>query len=554
MSDQPPSMFSPGGAAASAQPAMASAPGTAGDTAAPSDPRGVVPLIRQAAQKYGIDPDVAIRVAASEGLANPVGDGGQSGGAFQLYTGAPGAVGSVFKQQTGLDPLDPKNEPATIDFALRHAAENGWGAWNGAKKIGITGMTGIQPPAGGAQPPQGMVSLSAGNAPAAPSGGMLAQAASGQPPAASPMPAPAGGAAAAGGINPAYIEWAQRQARINAALGRTTPAYLNEAGSLPLAGPKKSAEADAQNRSDVQYAGPIAGAKKNAELPAVNAAEAFKAEQQRVTEGAQPRAVPQEGLYYPPGSPGARNIQNSAMRNGSQLPAGVQAEAGGGFRVMPSGPTGGQVTKTNEEFLKQKDEALAARQGLYTAGLLRDKLHAIGTSGPLTAHLSDIAAIGEQALGPDNNFVKKLLGVNPADHEAATKLSQDLLGEVLKQTFPQRITNADITAWKDTVPRGTQLADAYDFLLDKVLTPKFSRTIDRYGAVADLPTKDPQLTTYTTELEKWDKAHPYEGYQIKRTPIDAATRTEAQNAIMRGASRDAVRQRLFKNGYDTTGF
>ena len=51
------------------------------------DPRGKVQLIEAAAKENGIDPDIAVRVAMSEGLGKFSGDGGKSGGAFQLYTG-----------------------------------------------------------------------------------------------------------------------------------------------------------------------------------------------------------------------------------------------------------------------------------------------------------------------------------------------------------------------------------------------------------------------------------------------------------------------------------
>jgi len=106
-----------------------------------SDPRGLVPFIQEAAAKYGIDPAVAVRVAQSEGLANPIGDGGKSGGAFQLYTG--GGVGNEFQRDTGKSPLDLANEKETIDYALRRASQVGWGPWNGAKRIGIGEWEGI---------------------------------------------------------------------------------------------------------------------------------------------------------------------------------------------------------------------------------------------------------------------------------------------------------------------------------------------------------------------------------------------------------------------------
>lgn len=119
-----------------------------------ADPRGLTPYIRETAQKYGIDPEVALRVAKSEGLANfqstVVGKKGRepSWGAFQLYTG--GGLGNEFQRATGLDPSDPANEKATIDYALKTAAKVGWGPWHGAKNTGIGEWDGI----GGKSPEQ----------------------------------------------------------------------------------------------------------------------------------------------------------------------------------------------------------------------------------------------------------------------------------------------------------------------------------------------------------------------------------------------------------------
>lgn len=116
------------------------------------DPRGMENHIRETAKKYGIDPDVAVRVAQSEGLGTfqssvpKSGKGSYNGredswGAFQLYKG--GGLGNDFEKETGLDPRDPKNEKATIDFALRHASKKGWGAFHGAKNTGIGPRQGI---------------------------------------------------------------------------------------------------------------------------------------------------------------------------------------------------------------------------------------------------------------------------------------------------------------------------------------------------------------------------------------------------------------------------
>ena len=110
------------------------------------DPRGLIPYIQSEARRIGIDPATAVRVAESEGLANPVGDGGMSHGAFQLYNG--GGEGNRFQQQTGLNPADPKNEKKTITYALQRAKQVGWGPWHGAARVGIgqwQGIAGVQP-------------------------------------------------------------------------------------------------------------------------------------------------------------------------------------------------------------------------------------------------------------------------------------------------------------------------------------------------------------------------------------------------------------------------
>lgn len=126
-----------------------------------NDPRGLESYIRERAQAYGIDPDIAMRVARSEGLSSFYGDNNTSFGAFQLHVtpgGRGGAVGDNFRRDTGLDPSDPRNERAMIDYALRHAKRYGWGAWSGARNQGINGYRGInrtapEPPQRAAQPP-----------------------------------------------------------------------------------------------------------------------------------------------------------------------------------------------------------------------------------------------------------------------------------------------------------------------------------------------------------------------------------------------------------------
>lgn len=124
--------------------------GARGRVGAGGDPRGMESYIRETAKKYGIDPDTAVAVAKSEGLStfqssvpSARGPNGRedSWGAFQLYKG--GGLGNEFQKETGLDPADPANEKATIDYALRHASKKGWGAFHGAKNTGIPRFAGI---------------------------------------------------------------------------------------------------------------------------------------------------------------------------------------------------------------------------------------------------------------------------------------------------------------------------------------------------------------------------------------------------------------------------
>ncbi|RJP45505.1 hypothetical protein C4587_01000 [Candidatus Parcubacteria bacterium] len=106
--------------------------------------------IAEAAAKRGIDPNVALRVYASEGRSGYAGDNGSSFGPFQLHYGgvAPGGnrvagLGDEFTRRTGLDARDPNTWRQQVDFALEQAAKSGWGPWHGAAKIGIGQREGI---------------------------------------------------------------------------------------------------------------------------------------------------------------------------------------------------------------------------------------------------------------------------------------------------------------------------------------------------------------------------------------------------------------------------
>lgn len=98
--------------------------------------------IRAGATQRGLNPDVVVKTAKSEGLGagSYIGDQGSSFGPFQLHYGnVPGVskgnsvagLGDDFTAATGLDARDPSTTRAQIDFSLDHIAKNGLGAWHG---------------------------------------------------------------------------------------------------------------------------------------------------------------------------------------------------------------------------------------------------------------------------------------------------------------------------------------------------------------------------------------------------------------------------------------
>ena len=108
--------------------------------------------IRQSALARGIDPNVALRIANSEGLRgsipgvrNTPGDKGTSFGPFQLHYASRipglrnGGLGDAYTRATGHHASDPKHWQEQIDFALDQAREGGWGPWHGryGARIGV---------------------------------------------------------------------------------------------------------------------------------------------------------------------------------------------------------------------------------------------------------------------------------------------------------------------------------------------------------------------------------------------------------------------------------
>lgn len=130
-----------------------------------NDKESVKNYIRQAATARNIDPEIAVAIANGEGLNNYVGDNNSSFGPYQLHYGGRAAggnyvsgLGDAFTKATGLDARDASTIAAQIDYSLDSAAQNGWGAWHAAPRLGIGPFSGIgknAKPIGVSQTPSG---------------------------------------------------------------------------------------------------------------------------------------------------------------------------------------------------------------------------------------------------------------------------------------------------------------------------------------------------------------------------------------------------------------
>lgn len=118
---------------------------------------GYTDMITHYARKHGVNPEIAMKVVGSEGghrgwvqsqARNKNGIQEPSYGPFQMLvggkgTGFPEGLGNRFIKDTGLDPRDPKNAAAAIDYALKEVSKEGWGQWFGAAKVGVGKWDGV---------------------------------------------------------------------------------------------------------------------------------------------------------------------------------------------------------------------------------------------------------------------------------------------------------------------------------------------------------------------------------------------------------------------------
>lgn len=134
--------------------APASFAGAAGASGSMAD------TIREAAKKYGIDPEVALRVYAGEGKAGYVGDDNSSFGPFQLHYGGvsqkfphPG-LGDQFTKDTGLDARDQSTAKEQVNWVLAYAKlHQSWKDWSSMRGHENEGFGPARSPQASAPPP-----------------------------------------------------------------------------------------------------------------------------------------------------------------------------------------------------------------------------------------------------------------------------------------------------------------------------------------------------------------------------------------------------------------
>jgi hypothetical protein len=119
---------------------------------------------REIATARGMDPDKFVRALRTEGLARGVwqsnvkknGIREPSYGPMQLLvggkgTGYPTGLGNKMIEETGIDPSDPANWKAAMDFGADTVAREGWRQWYGPQKAGLPldyGLTANSKPLG----------------------------------------------------------------------------------------------------------------------------------------------------------------------------------------------------------------------------------------------------------------------------------------------------------------------------------------------------------------------------------------------------------------------
>lgn len=262
-------------------------------------------------------------------------------------------------------------------------------------------------------------------------------------------------------------------------------------------------------------------------------------------------AGPQAGS--PPAVPAASPLPNGAPQTAmpqvapvpNAPPAPPPLDIG---RVAPNPIAQPMVDANTKQFGTIMDQAAIAREEQQKAQLLKQQLAKIGSTGTLTDFMGGLSRLGQQ-LGVPQEVLDKFNIPNGATIEQAGKLKTDLLGEVLKAQFPQRITNNDIKLFQNTVPGPDMRPESNAFLLDNVIMPKTQRDIDRGGAIVDLPQKDPTLGSLPRALYDFDTHKSLSSYTPQLNSETKAT----SGVVPPGVTREMIEKRLKELGVAIPG-
>ncbi|HEY1301433.1 MAG TPA: transglycosylase SLT domain-containing protein [Stellaceae bacterium] len=299
-----------------------------------------------------------------------------------------------------------------------------------------------------------------------------------------------------------------------------------------------------------------------------------EAEPGRVSAAVMPQtARPGEPIFYPPGSPAASLARSgapepavgtaapaqssmyaplssgSAPSAGAGAPTGVTGATGtitptaGGGMMISGAPPVQATSKFYDLFDKLQESASGARSAMFLADQLKQQLNALPSSGPLTDYFGDLDKIAEQ-FGVPVDVRQKFHLPSGATVAQANKLRIDLLGEILRKTFPGRITNTDIATMSPTVAGPTTPNAANNYLIDQIVRPQLQRDIDRYGSVVGLSRDDPNLVTLPQRLFEWDQnpANSFEAYRKRALASAPPPPASAEGSVPGGAAPAAPRR------------
>lgn len=368
----------------------------------------------------------------------------------------PGLLAGAGSQPTSPDAPLSAQEAAAASYRATHPGSSlGLPPIPGAAPPGIGGLLGpgasqtpappsgapapSAAPAGGPPAPQALLptpSAAPGNAippvmqpgpgPGAPSPG--------QAPAQQPMvPGGAMQPPPGGQLNPAYIQWAQRQSRTLPLLGIPVPEYIQKAAGLPLVGPTALAQGMAEQqalRTGPQYdpalQGQIEAAKYSAHVGPETAINAAK--QANVLAREQQMAGTNAGYNFHPGVDPNTGLPGYVNSLGQPL------TAPGNKPIVSENPF---KASQDAEIKAQNDKAADARKLRQTMDEFVAQYNNVSDPGYRQDELQAMRKVAQQLFTITGNPVPDSLAKTTSAAEAANYISQQLIAAASKEMSPR---------------------------------------------------------------------------------------------------------------------